>query len=260
MATSQQLQERCEQLVATSHRIELQAFDFSEIPNFTEPQRQIVRYFRDVEGLVPVYAATLQRGPGGRNRLITEFLAKWTEEELVHSQLLNLLLGEDVKVSDPLPLSAGDRIAELLCKCSRRITRALLGLHMSWGMVNEELTQIGYRLLPELVDDRLFRRVCTRIRQDEARHSQFYGLMAQQILAESWLGRVLTRALLRFAWKPVGRSRGFKSREEFAVLAHHLQSAPGSAELLARADARVAALPGLHGLRVLQNGIESAVN
>jgi hypothetical protein len=163
-------------------------------------------------------------------------------------------------VEVPAPQPAPDRavrpVERVLARTGGAVGELAAAAHMAWGAANELLTLNGYRRLAERSPDPVLATVLERIAAQESRHYSFYLLQAEWRLAASRLVRTVLPRLLRRAWTPVGIGDGYKTREDFAAVLAHLVDPPAGDRLLDRMDRRLAALPGLDGLRIFRQAAE----
>jgi hypothetical protein len=97
-----------------------------------------------------------------------------------------------------------------------------------------------------------------RVIQDERRHFAFYRAQAKARMRRSRTARRLVRFVLERFWTPVGA--GVKTEEEVDALALYLFGDSAEGREHARGiDETIAAVPGLEGLRLLEDYLDGAL-
>ena len=257
---------RCQRLLDRSALLEVEDLDWGAVGTIEVPEAtvQTLVYMRDVEGFTGSYLV----GVGAHRTtladpLIAAFFEVWKAEELAHAAALDRWLrrygevrGVDVPAPQPAPDRAVRPVERVLARTGGAVGELAAASHMAWGAANELLTLNGYRRLAERSPDPVLATVLERIAAQEARHYSFYLLQAEWRLAASRLVRGVLPRLLRRAWTPVGIGDGYKTREDFAAVLAHLVGPPAGDRLLDRMDRRLAALPGLDGLRIFRQAAE----
>ncbi|MER5787543.1 hypothetical protein [Streptomyces sp. NPDC001980] len=94
-----------------------------------------------------------------------------------------------------------------------------------------------------------------RIAQQETKHVAFYASQARDRLAASKKARVVARLALERAWGPVGS--GVMPETEVAHVMTHLFAGSEGRKLIRDIDARIAKLPGLDGLHIVEDAMGS---
>jgi rubrerythrin len=257
---------RCQRLLDRSELLQVEDLDWDAVGTIEVPEATLrtLVYMRDVEGFTGSYLV----GVGAHRTtladpLIAAFFEVWKAEELAHAAALDRWLrryGEVRGVEVPAPQAAPDRavrpVERVLARTGGAVGELAAAAHMAWGAANELLTLNGYRRLAERSPDPVLATVLERIAAQESRHYSFYLLQAEWRLAASRLVRTVLPRLLRRAWTPVGIGDGYKTREDFAAVLAHLVDPPAGDRLLDRMDRRLAALPGLDGLRIFRQAAE----
>jgi hypothetical protein len=123
-------------------------------------------------------------------------------------------------------------------------------MHMSWGAVNEWSTAAGYDRLAKREDHPTLTALLGRIAKQDSRHIAFYTTEARERLARSRRAQTVTRFALRHGWAPVG-SPVMPAEETRFLLTHLLGDEPGR-EIARRIDRKVAGLPGMEGLGIVE--------
>jgi hypothetical protein len=116
--------------------------------------------------------------------------------------------------------------------------------------VNEWSTAAGYDRLATREGHPVLSTLLSRIARQETRHIAFYATEARERLGRSRTAQKLTRFALQHLWAPVGSP--VMPREETVFLLNYLMGGSAGLEVARRIDRRVAALPGLEGLRIVE--------
>jgi rubrerythrin len=257
---------RCQRLLDRSELVEVEDLDWDAVGSVEVPEATVrtLIYMRDVEGFTGSYLV----GVGAHRTtladpLIAAFFEVWKAEELAHAAALDRWLrrysevrGVEVPAPQPAPDRAVRPVERVLARTGGAVGELAAAAHMAWGAANELLTLNGYRRLAERSPDPVLATVLERIAAQESRHYSFYLLQAEWRLAASRLVRAVLPRLLRRVWTPVGIGDGYKTREDFAAVLAHLVDPPAGDRLLDRMDRRLAALPGLDGLRIFRQAAE----
>lgn len=226
----------------------------------TESERTALRYFADVEGQTVHYFLEVAKLEAARDPELLTFLTLWNYEELFHGHALAKLL----EVCGASQHPAGERAAQVRDQARLKATiedwiqRALakampktfVALWMTWGALQEGLTTKGYEELERSTANPVLAELCRRIAKQERRHFAYYYGQAKARLAESELSRRVVRYVVENHFSLVGS--GVKSELEMATLIGHLFPGQRLAEVAAAVDRRMAALPGMAGLAVVQ--------
>jgi hypothetical protein len=128
-----------------------------------------------------------------------------------------------------------------------------IALHMTWGAINEWTTQAGYARLSRLAGHPVLSELLGRIMRQEGRHIDFYASQAERRLSERPRAQRITRFALARLWHPVGS--GVMPPEETRFLARHLFGGDQGLATAQRIDRRIARLPGLFGLHLLEDEV-----
>lgn len=239
--------------------IDFAAFRDDPLP---EDVLRCLRYMHDVESHTVCYLRDLLLTPGHSDPTVTTFLTMWNYEEFFHGVAIGQVLAAHGEASEaertgPMRqrIAARDRYAPL----GSMLGAALLGedfvaLHMTWGAVNEWSTQAGYQRLVEKARHPVLTTLLERIARQEARHIAFYATQARERLARSARAQRATRLALRKLWAPVG-SAVMPEAETAFLLGYLMGDAEGRGHAQ-RIDRRVAALPGLAGLTIVQDALD----
>lgn len=222
-----------------------------------------IRYMHDVEQHTVCYLRDLLVTRAHRDPEITGFLTLWAFEEYWHGEVLAAVLeahdedaGADRVRTMRARLGWRDLTRPAISMLTSSMTRDFTAVHMTWGAVNEWTTQAGYARLISRADHPVLTQLLRRVMRQEGRHIDFYATEAAVRLDRSRSARRLTRLALDRLWRPVG-SGVMPSSETRFVINCLFASAEGRAAVQ-RIDRRVAALPGLHGLRIVERAVDAA--
>ena len=125
-----------------------------------------------------------------------------------------------------------------------------VAMHMAWGAINEWSTAAGYDRLAKREGHPVLTTLLGRIAKQESRHIAFYATEARERLARSTTAQKVTRFALKHGWAPVGSP--VMPAEETQFLLTHLMGGSEGRQVARRIDRRVAALPGMDGLGVVE--------
>jgi hypothetical protein len=216
-----------------------------------------LRYMHDIEAHTVCYLRDLLVTRAHRDPEVTAFMTHWNHEEYWHGSAI----GEVLRAHDVV--AGAPRIAEVRRSQPRDALRPLafwaaslvgdqiVAVSMTWGAVNEMLTQAAYGLLAAKANHPTLTELLRRIMKQEGRHIDFYTWQARRRLAQSGFARGLTRRVLCRSWEPVGA--GVVAARETAFLAQHLFGDEQGVAAADRIDRRVQRLPGLEGLTLVRD-------
>lgn len=229
-------------------------FDTFEKEPLDDDSLRCVRYMHDVEFHTVCYLRDLLLTPAHQDPVITSFLTLWNYEEFWHGEALGRVLaahgetfGEPRVARVREGLGWRDRVRPALTTLSSAtVGRAYIAVHMTWGVINEWSTQMGYARLAAKARHPLLSELLNRIMKQEGRHIDFYGSEATRRLEESSRARRVTRFALKHFWAPVGT--GVMPDAESRFLIRHLFGDDDGITAAERLDRRVDRLPGLAGL------------
>ena len=254
-----------ERYISISAKIETEDLDWAEARRvgLTPDERFVLTYFSDIESQTIRYLRTLLQMKIAFQPAISAFLTTWSYEEFFHGHALARLMGE---CGHPLEENRVERVGnrarfnELLESAfgpvlSRLFSNQFPAVYMSFGAIQEMTTLRGYERLAESTVNPILKVLCGRIAKQERRHFAWYYNHAKEYLAGSRLSRFLARKLLEFNWVPVGA--GVKSQKEVRRLFSILFPAEHGRRLLREVDSRIAMLPGLEGIRLMQSYFET---
>ena len=240
-------------------RVDLDGIDFGAfVEDPLDPSAlRCVRYMHDVEYHTVCYLRDLLVTRSHRDPDITAFLTMWNFEEYWHGEALGRVLAAHGETAGPPRIEAvrrlhrvRDRLAPFLHGLgSGVIGEAYIAIHMTWGAINEWTAQAGYARLAARANHPTLSELLKRIMRQEGRHVDFYATQAATRLQDRRAQRV-TRTLLSRYWRPVGSD--LMPRSEVAFMVDHLFGGDDGRAMIERIDRRVARLPGLDGLHLLE--------
>jgi fatty acid desaturase len=226
----------------------------------------VLFYMRDVEYFTDVYYRELLRTPTGRDPVIKKFMDRWSVEENLHAELLNLFLKEaGFPISEQWQEEARAKIpwlytieSYLLDHAVKPFGRYFHAAHMVWGAINEITTLQGYRRLSQLAGHPVLRKLLAGIMQEEAIHSTFYWNIAQLKLSQAKFSRELAKLIIGKFWTPVGQ--GAKQEHETNYVVATLFNGPSGLEFFNRTvSSRIERLPGFTGFKTLTKRVAPIV-
>ena len=243
-----------------SRALDLRGIAWDDVPRhpLSAEARRTLRYMQDIETHTIVYLRTLLSTRAMDDPEIATFLACWFYEETFHGRALARFLaaaGEPI-IARPrsrmtLPQWAEARATALVA----RAWRDFVGVHMTWGAINELTTLVGYQRLAAVADHPVLSELLARIVRDESRHFAFYYGQAARWLARPGAARV-ARFLVDHFWAPVGS--GVQPTEETRFLARYLLTGADGRDAARRVDATIRRLPGFADAPLLEAWVARA--
>jgi hypothetical protein len=244
--------------------VQLDDIDFSvfeERPLSPETLRAL-RFMHDVESHTVCYLRDLLLTHAHTDPRITTFLTMWNYEEYWHGVAIGRILeahgepSEDERIG---PMRERLGLKDRLSPLTSAVGSAVLGhdfiaLHMTWGAVNEWSTAAGYDRLATREGHPVLSTLLSRIAKQESRHIAFYATEARERLGRSGKARAVTRFALKNFWAPVGSP--VMPVEETQFLLEYLMGGSAGRELARRIDRKVAGLPGMAGLEIVQASLD----
>ena len=266
-----------------SKRVDLSELDWDDIPNhpLSDGDIMCMHYMMDIETHTVIYLRDLLATRAANDPHITAFLSCWVYEELWHGEAFSEFLrayGLEVPAEPKLPdgstamptrphrikglrekLGVGHQLHLIPTMLGSMATRHFIGLHMTWGAINELTTLTAYyALIRQAPDNPVLHQMLRRVIQDERRHYAFYRAQAKARLENAPpRARRLVRWVFENFWTPVGA--GPKSQEEVDALCLYLFSDEEGREQMRSIDRSVSELPGLEGLTLLEDVLDAAV-
>jgi hypothetical protein len=155
-------------------------------------------------------------------------------------------------------MGVGHRLFLLPTMLASLAMRDFVALHMTWGAINELTTLTAYHQLIRRSRHPVLHQMLRRIIQDERRHFAFYRAQAKARLDGNRRAGQIVRFGLKAFWTPVGA--GVKSEEEVDALGLYLfGDSPEGREGAREIDRTIAQLPGLEGLTLIEDAVDTAL-
>jgi rubrerythrin len=265
-----------------SKRLDLSGIDWEDIPNhaLSDGDVMCLHYMMDIETHTVVYLRDLLATRAAHDPYVTGFLSCWVYEELWHGEAFSDFLrayGIEVPAEPKLPdgttpmptrpnrvkqfrerMGVGHQLFLLPTLFGSLVMRDFVALHMTWGAINELTTLMGYHQLMRRSSHPVLHDMLRRIVQDERRHFAFYRAQAKARMSANRRAARAVRLLLKAFWTPVGA--GVKSEEEVDALALYLfGDSPEGLEAAREIDRTIADIPGLEGLALIEDYLDSAL-
>jgi rubrerythrin len=266
-----------------SKKVDLSGIDWEEIPKhaLSDGDVMCLHYMMDIETHTVVYLRDLLATRVAADPQITAFLSCWVYEELWHGEAFSDFLrayGIEVPAEPKLPdgstpmptrpnrwrnirvrLGIGNGLSLLPTMLGSTATRDFAAIHMMWGAVNELTTLTGYHALIRRSNHPELQKLLRKVIRDERRHFAFYRAQAKARMQRSRAARRLVRWALAHLWTPVGA--GVKTEEEVDALAIYLfGDGLEGREQIREIDRTIADLPGLVGMRLLEDYLDCALD
>jgi hypothetical protein len=265
-----------------SKKLDLSGIDWKAIPDhpLSEGDVMCLHYMMDIETHTVIYLRDLLATRVAADPQITAFLSCWVYEELWHGEAFSDFLrsyGIEVPAEPKLPdgstpmpthpsrwrqlrvkAGVGNGLGIVPTMLGSLITRDFAAIHMMWGAVNELTTLTAYHALIRRCDHPVLHQLLHKVIRDERRHFAFYRAQAKARMQRSRSARRLVRWVLSTLWTPVGA--GVKSEEEVDALALYLfGDSPEGREQVREIDRIISDVPGLEGLTILEDYLDSAL-
>ena len=250
-----------EQHLSVSQKIQTDDLDWELAAKvgLTDDERNALRFFADVEGQTVHYFLEVANLEVSRDPEILTFLTMWNYEEYFHGHSLNKLL----EVCGDTKLKASERAAAVRSQARFKATledwlqrlmakvvpEAFVSLWMTWGALQEAVTCKGYEAMERTTSNPVLAELCRRIAKQERRHFAYYYGQAKERLSESRFSQKFTRFIVSRFFSLVGS--GVKTPEQMAYMLHKLFPGALLKDMTSYVDGRLAALPGMEGLTVV---------
>lgn len=252
-----------EKYTTTSESVAWQDLDFDDFATTPLPENTLrsLRYMCDIEYHTVCYLRDMLVTPSHRDGDVTAFMTMWNREEFWHGEALAAVLAAhgitvdfDELKATRLKLGWKDRLDPVKQSLLGNIVGSdFIAVHMIWGAANEWSAIAAYTRLADLEGHPVLAELLKRIAKQEARHVAFYATQARERLAKSVRAQKLARFALNKFWGPVGSSV-MEEPEVYHVMNHLLGGEEGAKEA-AKIDEHIARMPGLAGLRIVQNSL-----
>lgn len=246
--------------ISVSTKIETKDIDWEEAKQvgLTDDEKFVLTYFSDIESQTIRYLRMLLQMKIAFKPEVSAFLTTWNYEEFFHGyELANLLAAcghplEENRVEQVKGRARLNEWLEMLFAplLSKIFYSQFPAVYLSFGAIQEMTTLRGYERLRNLTRNPALQTLCDRIAKQERRHFAWYFNHARELLEQSGAAQKLTRKLLEFNWVPVGA--GVKTPTEVNRLFSILFPGETGQKLVREVDTKMASLPGLSGLRLME--------
>ncbi len=222
----------------------------------------VLLYMRDVETFTEIYYQELLRTPTGKDPVISKFMARWSEEEQLHGELLNRFLNEagfetrkewqsESKSAIPLRYTFENYVTSMV---TNLFGKRFSGAHMAWGAINEMMTLQGYRRLWQLAEHPVLEYILRGIAREESAHAKFYWSIARLKLERSVPAQKLARFVISKFWSPVGQGTKPQAETDY-LIATLFEGADGISFFDRNVNQRIERLPGFAGLKTVRERV-----
>jgi hypothetical protein len=237
-----------------SRALDLRAIAWADVPRhpLSAEARRVLRYMQDIETHTAIYLRTLLATRAVDDPEIATFLACWFYEETFHGRALARFLAAAGEPVAPRPRSRMTVAQWAEARATAIVARAwgdFVGVHMTWGAINELTTLVGYQRLAALAAHPVLDDLLARIVKDESRHFAFYYAQAARWLARPGAARIARFLVDRF-WAPVGS--GVQPAGETRFLARWLLGDDDGRAAARKVDATIRRLPGFGDVALLE--------
>lgn len=219
-----------------------------------------LRYMHDVESHTVCYLRDVLVTRAHKDPDLTTFLTCWAWEEHWHGVAIGHVLRAHDEPAGRARIvrtrQRADGWRPAVFSAVSAVLPSFAAVHMTWGAINEWTTQAGYAQLARRARHPVLTELLRRVMKQEGRHIDVYSSEARHRLDESRAARRATRLALSRFWSPVGA--GVMPDGEVRFLVRHLFSGDDGAEIAARIDRRIDALPGLAGLDLVKGAVAAA--
>lgn len=252
--------------ISVSAKIETSDLNWAEAKQvgLTEDERFVLTYFSDIESQTIRYLRMLLQMKIAFKPDVSAFLTTWNYEEFFHGyELANLLAAcghrlEENRIEKVKGRARLNEWLEMLFAplLSKIFYHQFPAVYLSFGAIQEMTTLRGYERLQNVTRNPALKTLCERIAKQERRHFAWYFNHARELLQQSRGAQRLARRLLEFNWVPVGA--GVKTPSEVNRLFSIIFPGEFGRELVREVDAKMASLPGMDGIRLMEPYFERA--
>jgi rubrerythrin len=252
--------------ISVSAKIETNDLDWAAAKQIglTEDERFVLTYFSDIESQTIRYLRMLLQMKIAFKPDVSAFLTTWNYEEFFHGyELANLLAecGHKLEENRVEQVKGRARLNEWLEMLfapllSKIFYHQFPAVYLSFGAIQEMTTLRGYERLRSVTKNPVLKTLCERIAKQERRHFAWYFNHARELLQQSRGAQRLARKLLEFNWVPVGA--GVKTPSEVNRLFSVVFPGEFGRKLVREVDAKMASLPGMEGIRLMEPYFERA--
>ncbi|MDX2039748.1 MAG: acyl-ACP desaturase [Acidobacteriota bacterium] len=246
--------------ISVSAKIETKDLDWeaAKQAGLTDDERFVLTYFSDIESQTIRYLRMLLQMKIAFKPDVSAFLTTWNYEEFFHGyELANLLAVcgyklEENRVENVKGRARLNEWLEMLFAplLSKIFYHQFPAVYLSFGAIQEMTTLRGYERLHSITQNPVLKTLCERIARQERRHFAWYFNHARELLQQSRAAQRLARRLLEFNWVPVGA--GVKTPTEVYRLFSIIFPGEFGRQLVREVDAKMASLPGLEGIRLME--------
>jgi len=242
---------------ARSRALDLRGIAWDEVARhpLSPDARRVLRYMQDIESHTIIYLRTLLSTRAVDHPEVATFLACWFHEETSHGRALARFLeaaGERLVARPRSRMTFGQWAEARATAIVARGWRDFVGVHMTWGAINELTTLVGYQRLAAVASHPVLSELVARIVRDESRHFSFYYHQAAHWLARPGAARIARFLVDRF-WAPVGT--GVQPTSETRFLARYLLADPEGRAAARKVDDTIRRLPGFADVTLLEDWV-----
>ncbi len=222
----------------------------------TNAEARILKYMADTESHTIVYMRDLLAGHSTKDPEIVQFLSVWVYEELCHGRAIAKLLKEagypvpeENAVPKPVTGNIRETIEAILSQLMAWVTPKFIGVHMTWGAINEATAAAAYQALERRTKNPVLATLCNRLARQERRHMSFYFQQAKKRMVDDRITQRLVRGAIGKFWTLVGSGVG--GGENLDFVAAYLFGEEAAREPLQRAENMIRTLPGMEHFDLL---------
>lgn len=249
-----------QQQLSASHKVQFEDLDWAQArqAGLTPREIEMLQFFADIESQTVFYMLEVAKLEVARDPDLLSFLTMWNYEEYFHSHAISRLLREcGAEVPPPMQRATGlrararlrARVEDLVQQAmANTMPQAFIALWMSWGAAQEMLTTQAYEEIARNTKNPVLAELFRRIAKQERRHFAYYYVSARERLEGNRTAQRLTRFIFERNFNPVGS--GVKSPSEQAAFLSHIFPGRRLFEAFGEVDDKLAALPGMAGMRV----------
>ena len=249
-----------QQQLSASHKVQYEDLDWAlaRQHGLTAREIEMLQFFADIESQTVFYMLEVAKLEVSRDPDLLSFLTMWNYEEYFHSHAISRLLREcGADVPPPMARATGLRARARLrarledmvqVTLANAMPKAFIALWMSWGAAQEMLTTQAYEEIARTTKNPVLTELFRRIAKQERRHFAYYYVSARERLDGNKAAQRLTRFIFERNFNPVGS--GVKSPAQQAAFLSNIFPGRRMFEAFGEVDDKLAALPGLEGMRV----------
>ena len=263
-----------------SKKVDLTTLEWDRIKDHpvTVEEARCLAYMMDIESHTVIFLRDLLATKAAFEPDITAFLSCWVYEELWHGEAFSRFLGEAGFATEPdgertswdapypskvarnswirRKLGAKGYAAHIATLLGSASVKDFPALHMTWGAVNEYSTLTGYHRLIAKTQHPVMIDLLGRVIKDERRHYAFYRNQAVLRLGRSPKAQKVVRWAMEHLWAPVGT--GVRPQVETDFVVTYLMGDDDGLTVAREMDETISEIPGLHGVRLVQDAVKEA--